>query len=80
MDSGDSLAGPNVRLCNAFNLHRIVVKRHRVHLLKDRPKILFDLLIARRPDEKLAAVSKQAELSLLDHDFPALDHVPRMLE
>ena len=66
-----SRAGLDVRLLKAFDLHWIVVKRHRVDLLEQRPQVLLDLIVEGGLHEELPPVAHVAELSLFDHDVAA---------
>ena len=48
------LDGPDLRIFESFQLHRVILKRHRVHLLKQRLQKILDLFIERRLDDELA--------------------------
>ena len=48
---------------DAFHLHRVVVERHRVILLKQRPEEVLDLRVVGRLDDELAAFVARCRIS-----------------
>src|SRR5437588_9645201 len=71
---GDRRAG------DSLQLHRIIIKRHRIDLLEQRPKIILDLRIVRGMDNELAAIDDFSDVAVLDNYFATLDHVARITE
>src|ERR1700722_3567967 len=75
-----SFAGPHFGPVDAFHLHGIIVKGHRVDLLKRRPQKLLDLFVIGRLHDEFAALRRQANLSLFQYDLSAFDDVARVSE
>src|SRR6266850_7859225 len=68
-----SLADVHLRAGEALHLHRIVVERDRVDLLKERPQEIFDPFIEAGAHDELPPLADGADLSVLDRDFASLD-------
>src|SRR5260370_41821001 len=70
----------NLQSVDALHLHRVVVERYRVVLLKQRPQVVLDRLIVGAARDKLAASDHFADVALLDDDLPRLDDVALLAE
>ena len=64
-----------------LELDGIVVERHRVGLLEERPDEVLDRRVVRGADDELPALRSTADhIPFLDDDLAALDHVPGIRE
>src|SRR6188768_1233259 len=65
---------------NALDLHRVVLERHRVDLLEQRPDVLLDLFVVGGAEDELPALAHGSNLAFFDDDLAALQHVARVGE